>query len=255
MAKSKILKELANDEITIDKALKRLMLLANDLDDEELLTWVEKELAGYSVDDELPDYRIIKSNNFIYSGIIGGRIQMTKQPLMPHLLGKDLDAFISCSVREPIATIIDKGKNGVDPGATLGRDLTSLAGEVFKNSGGGWDGIQCTSITQHFTMGHFAGIGEKLKHKLLKVFMKLDKEYGNLDDLDIDTSKISQEKIDQTKQELQQIIYNITINNTDNSKTKIKSKKVIKDTNVGSGTQNISKTASLAPTFKIDAPK
>ena len=51
MAKSKVLKELANNEITLDVALKRLLLICNDLNYTELFSWAEKELNGYSSDE------------------------------------------------------------------------------------------------------------------------------------------------------------------------------------------------------------
>lgn len=44
MAKSKIIKDLANNQISIEVALQRLMIIASDLDNEELLAWAEAEL-------------------------------------------------------------------------------------------------------------------------------------------------------------------------------------------------------------------
>ena len=38
MAKSKIIKELANNQISMEVALQRLMIIASDLGNEELLT-------------------------------------------------------------------------------------------------------------------------------------------------------------------------------------------------------------------------
>lgn len=72
MAKSKIIKELANNQISMEVALQRLMIIASDLGNEELLTWTETELQGYSPSDTLPEYRNIHSTYFVYSGINGG---------------------------------------------------------------------------------------------------------------------------------------------------------------------------------------
>ena len=55
MAKSKILKELVNEEISLNIALKRLIVLAADINDNDLKEWAEKEINGYNADDEVPN--------------------------------------------------------------------------------------------------------------------------------------------------------------------------------------------------------
>ena len=61
MAKSKILKELANNEVPLDVALKRLLIICDDLDYKELFSWAEKELNGNVVD---VDYQDVSENEF-----------------------------------------------------------------------------------------------------------------------------------------------------------------------------------------------
>ena len=68
MAKSKILKELVNEEISLNIALKRLIVLAADMNDNDLKEWAEKEINGYNTDDEVPEYRKICSHSFYYNG-------------------------------------------------------------------------------------------------------------------------------------------------------------------------------------------
>ena len=72
MAKSKIIKSLANNEISMEVALNRLLVIASDLDNDNLSDWVAAELHGYSKGMELPEYRKKKSMHFTYSGINGG---------------------------------------------------------------------------------------------------------------------------------------------------------------------------------------
>ena len=57
MAKSKIIKELANGTVTLPVALKRAKLLLQEFDNEDLLLWVNYELTGYPSVDMLPEYR------------------------------------------------------------------------------------------------------------------------------------------------------------------------------------------------------
>ena len=47
MAKSTIIKELANNQISMEVALQRLMIIASDLENEELSAWAEAELSVY----------------------------------------------------------------------------------------------------------------------------------------------------------------------------------------------------------------
>ena len=80
MAKSKIIKELVCAEISITQALRRLTILASDIDHIDLKEWAEKELNGYEESDNIPDYRQIQSNTLIYSGI-AGNLKLTEVAL------------------------------------------------------------------------------------------------------------------------------------------------------------------------------
>ena len=71
MAKSKIIRELVNEEISLDSALTRLIVIANDIGNEDLVKWAEQELTGYPDADELPDYRKGNGGLIVYTGING----------------------------------------------------------------------------------------------------------------------------------------------------------------------------------------
>ena len=58
MAKSKIIKDLANSNIDTITALKRAKVLFSELGNEKLLNWVNFEISGYPLDADLPSYRI-----------------------------------------------------------------------------------------------------------------------------------------------------------------------------------------------------
>lgn len=62
-------------------------------------------------------------------------------------------------------------------------DLTKLADNVYKNSS-----IQCISISMKFPKEMFLGILSAIRTKLLKIFIELDRAFGCLDNLDIDTN-------------------------------------------------------------------
>lgn len=246
MAKSKILKQLVNEEVSLEVALKRLMLLSTDLGYEELKQWAKKELNGYQKEDTLPDYRKLKSRSLVYSGI-NGSYQLTNNPLpLSYLNSETLDAIQDIFIYEPIKTIVEKASSKE---AKLHIDRTQLAGEVYENTNDGYIGVQCTRISQIFQPAQFESIASNVSTKTLEIFMELDKVFGNLDSLDIDTSEKS--IIEKTKESINYIIYDNSVNITGNAKIKNsnlttgnnvknnQSKIKTKNSNLGSGSNYV----------------
>ena len=56
MAKSKILKELASNQTSLDVVLSRLIIIASDIEDIKLQEWALNELNGYSKNENVPEY-------------------------------------------------------------------------------------------------------------------------------------------------------------------------------------------------------
>ena len=80
-------------------------------------------------------------------------------------------------------------------------------------------GIQCYSIKQIVPINIFEGIANTLKMLLMKIFIKLDKTYGCLDDLDIDIETIDEQVVENTNAVINNYIYeNNSINIGDGNK-------------------------------------
>ena len=212
MAKSKIIKELANNEITMEVALNRLLIIASDLNNDDLAEWAATELHGYSKDMELPAYRKKKSMHFTYSGINGG-FQVTNIPFTYYSIisEHDEDAF-DVPIMDSITTL--QGFLDNSNSQSYCRDFTYLSGAVYKKTG-----ISCTSILQQVPLNLLQNILGEIKTRLLRVLIKLDKEYGCLDDLDVDIT-------DKTPEEVAEI--NKIINNYINSQTTKEERKSFK---------------------------
>lgn len=181
MAKSKIIKELANNQISMEVALQRLMIIASDLGNEELLAWAEAELQGYSQQDTLPEYRKIHSTYFLYSGI-NGSFKVNNCPFtFADVLAEKLPDIYNVPIMDSISSL----QNFIDNSdkQSYRRDFSILNGYILQRTG-----IQCTSIYQTVPLNFLQRIMSKIKTTLMNVFLKLDKEYGCLDDLDVDTS-------------------------------------------------------------------
>ena len=212
MAKSKIIKELANNEISLDVAFSRLLIIASDIENQELIDWSTNELNGYSKASKIPKYREGKMGHIIYSGF-NGRLQVTNQPLPLSVFDKEILEYIKVTSFEQDIATIERFAFGDDE---VGLDLTELAGNVYKNSS-----IQCISISMKFPKEIFLGILSSIKTKLLKVFIELDRNFGCLDDLDINTN---QKELEEINNKLNLIIYednSVTIGNSNNLKNNI----------------------------------
>lgn len=214
MAKSKIIKALANNEISMEIALNRLLIIASDLDNDNLADWAAAELHGYSKDMELPAYRKKKSLHFTYSGI-NGHFQITNSPFtnLEIIAEHDGNAF-NVPIRDSVTAL----QTFVDNHETQSycRDYTYLSGYVYEQTG-----IQCTSIMQRIPLNFLQNILSEIKTRLLRILIKLDKEYGCLDDLDVDTTAKSPEEIAAINKVVNNYIYiDNSVNIGDNNKIK-----------------------------------
>lgn len=194
MAKSKILKELANNEISLEIALSRLMIIASDIDDTELKNWATKELNGYGQDDEYPPYRLIVSGRITFTGIRGNaysHIKYENSPLPVTALPTEYQEIITkpVPVRDSVANIAHIFENK----QALSIDLTFLSEIVYESQG-----IQCTSIRQNFDYVRYGDMLSAIRTRLINIFIELDKTLGNLDDLDVQTENIDLKGLNQT---------------------------------------------------------
>ena len=259
MAKSKIIKQLVNEEISLGIALKRLLVLATDLELSDLINWVRCETRGYE-HNPVPDYRKIRSYTFIYSGINGGFQVKNANLSLSFLNKKTLDDILVNDVKESITDIEEKAKSS---GQELMIDRSYLAGEVYKNSSDGWTGIQCTSISQIFHTEQFKSIYNKVYLMTLDVLLELDKKFSNIDDLDLDIDSVDKKDLDEISKNVQVIInYSpITVSKDLNVKAdnavlgegtinKATDNKKIKDSNTGAGTNVVEK--KFSPTLSLN---
>lgn len=202
MAKSKILQQIANKEITVEVAFRRLYIIANDLQDDDLITWIDKELYGYSPDDAVPEYRNIGCGAIVYSGIKGTmmcNMQIKNAPFPFQYIPKQFQSMLVNNYRrDSIATLeAEAGEN-----QSFQNDLSSIIPYLDV-------GMAITSVYRQYSSNVFAEIINKVSAILLKVFIKLDKSFGNLDELDIGNVDKGVEK--ELKMFIQKVVF------TDNS--------------------------------------
>ena len=181
MAKSKILKELASNQTSLDVVLSRLIIIASDIEDIKLQEWALNELNGYSKNENVPEYRQLQGE-LIYSGI-NGHLMVNKLHLDIGFLDKDFQEIVlqPFSVSNGISLLL----SGLENGEIFSKDMTFLSSQVYKNSKTITGAIQATNIALVFNKAHIQNIISNVRTKLLQIFLELDKNYGNLDELDV----------------------------------------------------------------------
>ena len=55
MAKSQLIKDIATNNISLEEALQRLLLITSELDDLDISNWILSELNGYNSEDIIPN--------------------------------------------------------------------------------------------------------------------------------------------------------------------------------------------------------
>ena len=177
MPKSQIIIDAVNGDVPIDKSLKRLQVLAHDVYNKELEKWAENELTGYLDSSEIPEYRETKSFNIVYSGF-NLSLQVNNAPLPIGCLSSDtLDEVANVAIREDILSV--QKFADTEPGGY--RDLSFLAGEVLKKSGG----IRCVSIQQLIPSSTYGKILAEVNNRIIRALMMLEDQHGKLDKLGI----------------------------------------------------------------------
>ena len=177
MPKSQIIIDAVNGDVPIDKSLKRLQVLAHDVYNKELEKWAENELTGYLDSSEVPEYRETKSLNIVYSGF-NLALQVNNVPLPIKYLDNDtLNEVVNVAIREDILSV----QKFADTAPGGYRDLSFLAGEVLKKSGG----IQCVSIQQLVPSSAYGKILAEVNNRIIRALMMLEDQHGKLDKLGI----------------------------------------------------------------------
>lgn len=209
MAKSKIIKDLANGTASASVALKRAKVLLNALNNDALLQWVNYELIGYPVDVELPGYRVAYGNLYgtYIKGSMASHMKYSNVPLPLGNLSEDKrDALLSLQFREGIEALARMLEESSD-GHRLGKQIPAdLYGIIAMSNNDPYMAIVSAEVI--CSNQKLQDIISAIESRLLDVFCFLEKEFGVLDELDIDTSDKSDEELQNILEKISIIIYN-----------------------------------------------
>ena len=208
MAKSMIIKDIANGTIDTTTALKRAKILFAALDDAELLNWVNYEISGYPSDANLPDYRIKRGalKGTYFKGSIASHIKWNDVSIpLGKMPANVIDEFLSVPFYDGVSALkqlVENSDNG-----QLARPIPAdLFPFIAKYNNDPYMNIVTARVvvSTHCVTNMFSVI----ENRLLDALLLLEKEFGILDDLDIDTTVKSPEEIQTIARQIYVIVYN-----------------------------------------------
>lgn len=191
MSKSKILKDIATEKISLKGALMRTLLIASNLDNEKLKKWILNELYGYKEDDIIPHYRKIKGNlkmNYRTMGKVVANEIITTELLPKECSNADVyECFGGIDSIEEVAS----SKESV---YIYLPELKEYINDIKKN-----DNYKFVVQNLYLSLSNvsFKHILDYVARELFEILLRLDNEFSNLDDLDIVTTPEQQIKVNE----------------------------------------------------------
>lgn len=224
MAKSQIIKDIANGTVDTQTALKRTKVLLQDLENDDLLNWVNYEIEGYPDEIEIPDYRVIggKLYGSYFEGSLMNHIIHTHVPLpLGNLPDEIKKRLLNTEIRQGVEAlkcmITESEKNGL-PGLVnqISADFYPFIARANNNLG-----MIITEAVVELNMVEILSIFSKVENNLLDILLYLEKQFGNLDDLDIDIGCKSDTELKNIINHIYVLMYNDkSVNLGDNNKIK-----------------------------------
>lgn len=220
MARSRIIKELASGKVTVEIGLKQLKVLLMEFNKPEMLKWVNSELQGYDDSDTLPEYRIIAGN--LIGTFLNYNLKCTNVgiPLKIDAPDKMVDICTNVKLYDSISALRILAESDKE----IGRQIPSSYLPYIQR----YSAISMTALISAFvkiSQIQLENIFSRTENAVLDVLLLLEREFGVLDELDIDLSTKDEKEIENITNNIMVILY------SDNSVT-IGDNNRMKDTNI-----------------------
>lgn len=209
MARSTIIKDLANSAVDTMTALKRAKVLFAELKNSNLLEWVSCEIAGYPTEANLPDYRKVRGH-LVGSYIKGSMASHMKWTNVSLPLGKMpeniQDELLAVYFREGVGALkqlAESSKEDGQLGKTIDADFFPVIA-TYNND----PYMYITSANVLIGPQLIQDVFSTVESRLLDALIVLEKEFGNLDELDIDISAKTSDELKAIIDKLIVIVYN-----------------------------------------------
>ena len=207
MARSKIIQDLANSTVDTMTALKRAKVLLSELGDAELLNWVNCEITGYPNGVTLPNYRIKYGNLFgsYFKGSMASHMKWTNVSLPLGKMPDDIkDSILSIQFREGVDALKQLSES------SEGRLVKTIPADFFPIIAAYNEDMYMNITSAQVLVGIqcIQSVFSTIENRLLDVLILLEKEFGNLDTLDLDMSSKTSEELQDITKKIIVIVYN-----------------------------------------------
>ena len=240
MAKSKLIKDIVSGQIYLTQALDRLIVIAMEISDTNLLEWAKKEKNGYSKDDEIPEYRNIALRPIGTYQMLGyGYLQTYKNQTLATIgVDEEFRQHInSCKEKSSIPTI-ESNISAIEKGDIIGFPIPPEMFYMFEEG----TNIQLINAVLAVDKPSLSKIIDCTKTKLIEILTLLEKNFGSLDSFDIDVRDYDNDEMSTLKDALLNILQD-----KPNTNIYIISNSKVKDTNIGENTVNKTKNIDVSP--------
>lgn len=207
MAKSQIIKDLADGTADLHTSLKRTKVILQEIGDDRLNAWINNELEGYKNIEDIPPYRKIRGtlSGSLISGIYN--VQNVAIPLN-NVENDVIEGLVVNYANQSIFAL----QQAISLNQSFGRDLSHQEC-VYLSQKTGYEIYYAHAKTDSSDV---ADILSQVENKLLESLIYLEKQFGNLDDLDIDLESKNTEELKEITNHIYIIFYNdksVTIGN------------------------------------------
>lgn len=203
MAKSTIVKDFAGGKVSVEIALKQLKVLLAEFDKPEMLKWVNAELQGYDDTEVLPEYRVIVGNlvgNFLNYYTKCTHISIPLKSDAPKEL---VEMCSQVRLYDSLSALRALTETDREFGRQINASLLPYVQQ--------FSAISMTALlnaTVEFSQTQVKNVFSKVENAVLDVLLLLEKEFGNLDDLDIDLTSKSNDEIQNIASNIMILLYN-----------------------------------------------
>lgn len=193
-----MIKDVAENNISIENALLRLKVITFLLNNLPLQNGIENEIRGYAKDDIIPEYRKNISYTIKYSGL-NGNFKINSATLS--------ETVFTDEVKNIIRTrYIIEGIGAIERNMSTESiyDLIEFAPMVLAASN---SRIKCVQLEQVINKSTLEHVVSSLKLNLINLLLDLEQNFGNLDKLDIDVNHITSEELQLVNENIVNKIY------------------------------------------------
>ena len=210
MAKSKIIKDLANSSVDTITALKRAKVLVSDLNNDKISKWLDYEISGYPEYATIPSYRKVQGN-LIGSYFKGSMVSHMTWTNVSLPLGKMTDEFKEVLLRVEFQEGVESLKKLAEKSQAVETQISKpIPADLFSVIAACNNDPYMIITSARVVVGEhiISNIFSIVENKLLDMLIILEKEFGCLDELDIDTTAKSEKEIEAINNRILDLVFN-----------------------------------------------